>query len=261
MCASGLVAARVQVLVCEPIPDVWVDWMDSLLVNCGGKPWPLDRPETAPLKDRPSPVQLVVVGSSKTTDACHDLKSGFMEAKQQELIFNPSSKDLVSSDKHDAFVAFKWSSLITVRAVNAFLQASADIAAAASSPEPQTVGDGPSSPFLIPSFVRVSYVSEENNKVAKWRMHGDFFHPAAWEISKDSFDMTWIPHSLSGAGGIHGLCYDATAAPRKLGSGCECGQWWLYMTKLQMPISPDVYASEQTPPPVQGGSNFYLDVD
>ena len=32
----------------------------------------------------------------------------------------------------------------------------------------------PSSPFLIPSFTRVSYLSEENNKVAKWRLHGTY---------------------------------------------------------------------------------------
>ena len=102
--------------------------------------------------------------------------------------FDPSVKtthpDLVSSDDHDLFVAMKWSTLVTVRSINSFLQASADLAIAAVSKDNQTPmdkddeGDGvtvvlsssPSSPYLIPSFVRVSYVSEENNKVAKWRM-------------------------------------------------------------------------------------------
>ena len=42
MCATGQIAARVQVLVCEPIPGKWTDWMDSKLVNCGGKPAPLE---------------------------------------------------------------------------------------------------------------------------------------------------------------------------------------------------------------------------
>jgi hypothetical protein len=67
--------------------------------------------------------------------------------------------------------------------------------------------NAPSSPFSIPSFLRFSDVSEENVKVAKWRMHGDFFHPAAWEICKDAYEMTWIEHSLSGSGGVNGLCF------------------------------------------------------
>ena len=36
MCATGQIAARLQVLVCEPIPTAWTNWMDSLLVDCGG---------------------------------------------------------------------------------------------------------------------------------------------------------------------------------------------------------------------------------
>ena len=58
----------------------------------------------------------------------------------------------------------KWSSLVTIRSVNAFLQASADIAAAAASPRNQNaaapeknkdgvtvaLSNSPSSPFLIP---------------------------------------------------------------------------------------------------------------
>jgi hypothetical protein len=177
--------------------------------------------------------------------------------------------------------------LITIRAIHAFLQASADMAAAAASPlqhdggPPKLEVDAhgnrvamqvPASPFLIPSFVRVSYVSEENSKVAKWRMHGDFFHPAAWEVCKDSFDVTWIPHSLSGAGGIHGLCYmnddnDKAAVARQLSSFTDpndnnkneedCGQWWIYFSELQMPTSPEVYANEVTPPIVHGGSNHF----
>ncbi|GKZ01489.1 hypothetical protein MPSEU_001099500 [Mayamaea pseudoterrestris] len=290
MCKTGLIAARVQMLVCEPIPDKWVEWMDSHLVYCGGKPWPLDKKTTDDVKmeERPSPLQVVVTASVSSADACHDLKSGFMEKRMQDLILappylggkgsvDPSVKtthaDLVSSDDHDVYIAMRWSSLVTIRSVHAFLQASADIAAAASSPLHQApiapekdasgnpiAPNGPSSPFLVPSFVRVSYVSEENPKVAKWRMHGDFFHPAAWEICKDSFDTTWIPHSLSGAGGINGICYnkDVTSAARSLTQkDTDCGQWWVYFTELQMPMSPEVYANEISPPVVQGGSNFF----
>lgn len=298
MCQTGQVAARVQILVCEPIPGKWTDWMDSLLVNCGGKPAPLQAAKKSgspyeggiKVEERPSPVQVVVVASAATADTCHDLKSGFMEKRMQDLILappflgggemkskNPAVKtthpDLVSSDDHDLYVAMKWSSLVTVRAVNGFLQASADIAAAAVSPRNQkpspaekaadgvtvSISSAPSSPFLVPSFVRVSYVSEENSKVAKWRMHGDFFHPAAWEVCKDSFDMTWIPDSLSGAGGVNGLCYakkGAVATARELKEGEDCGQWWVYMAEEQMPTTPEVYANEVTAPLVQGGSNF-----
>jgi hypothetical protein len=269
LCETGLVAARVQMLVCEPIPDVWTEWMDSLLPSCGGKVWPHDRPLEAPqkLEQRPSPVQIVVAGSPKTADTCHDLKSGFMEQRMQDLVLASHKKDgsksthpdLVSTDDHDLYIASKWSNLITIRSVHAFLQASADLAAAAASPDVSSLVDGPSSPFLVPSFVRVAYVSEENSKVAKWRMHGDFFHPAAWEICRDSFDMTWIPHSLAGAGGVSGLCYEQAAqlkTTRQLQETSECGQWWLYFTELQMPLSPEIYANEQVPAPVAGGSNF-----
>ena len=99
--------------------------------------------------------------------------------------FDPSAKtthpDLISSDDHDMYVALKWSTLITIRGVNSFLQASADLAIAAlsndDSQQPNVgkedeedgvtvvLSSAPSSPYLIPSFVRVSYVSEENNKV------------------------------------------------------------------------------------------------
>ena len=106
------------------------------------------------------------------------------------------------------------------------------------------------SPFLIPSFVRVSYVSEENNKVAKWRMHGDFFHPAAWEICRESFDMTFIPHSLSGSGGINGYCYAGDEQ-----KDVSCGQWWVYMAESQMPTTPEIYANVYRAPLVMGGSN------
>ena len=205
MCATGLIAARVQVLVCEPIPGVWTDWMDSMLPNCGGKADPMKEEGNSDpsVEERASPVQVVVTANAKTADVCHDLKSGFMEQRMQDLVlsppylsdkdvdasnFDPSVKtthpDLVSSDDHDLFVAMKWSTLVTVRSINSFLQASADLAIAAVSKDNQTPmdkddeGDGvtvvlsssPSSPYLIPSFVRVSYVSEENNKVAKWRM-------------------------------------------------------------------------------------------
>lgn len=270
MCATGLIAARVQILVCEPIPAKWTEWMDAQLVNCGGKPWPLDRKleETQEVEDRPSPLQTVVVGSAGTAEACHDLKSGFMEKRQQDLVIaapvnsdgdvskKQTNSNLVSSDDFDLHVAYKWTSLVTLRSVNSFLQASADIAAAAGSPSTAiTGGKGPASAFLIPSFVRMAYVSEENAKVAKWRMHGDFFHPAAWEICKDSFDMTWIPNSLSGAGGISSICTaHGSTNSRKLEDG-QCGQWWVYFTELQMPTSPEIYANEYTPTPVQGGSN------
>lgn len=272
LCESGLFAAKVQVLVCEPIPSVWTEWMDSMLPACGGKSFTYSETdeEKVSVEDRPSPVQIVVAASATTADSCHNLKSGFMEKRMQDIVIAPTldgkadpqikttHPDLFSSDEHDMYVALKWSSLVTMRAVHAFLQASADMATAASSNVMATMeGSKPSSPFLIPSFVRVSYVSEENNKVAKWRMHGDFFHPAAWEINKDSFEMTFIPDSLSGNGGINSICTGSrTAAARKLNRADECGQWWVYMTELQMPTSPEVYANEVAPPPVQGGSNF-----
>jgi hypothetical protein len=312
MCATGLVAARLQILVCEQIHPKWMEWIDSHLVHCGGKPWPVGQKvfddQITLDADRPSPVQIVVAGSAQTAERCHDLKSGFMEKRQQDLIIappisssnnkdttngnsniNPSGKptdpSLVSSDNHDLYVGMKWSSLVTIRSVSAFLQASADIAAAGSSSSSDSSsikaeGKSPASPFVIPSFVRVSYVSEENSKPAKWRMHGDFFHPAAWEICKDSFDVTWIPNSLSGPNGVTPICPGAAAAttaaaggdnkalaaassavtsPRKLGQGDACGQWWVYFTELQMPTSPEVYANEVVPPLVQGGSNgFYM---
>ena len=309
-------AVRVQILVCEPIPAPWVEWMDALVPQCGGTAAPYtesfiqrqasnrEHPYTEGMtvEDRPSPVQVVVVASASTASTCHDLKSGFMEQRMQDLILAPpylnkngtmvenavngtrilrtklkggpnvlqdldpfikgTHADLVSSDPYDLYIALKWSSLLTLRAVSAFVQASADVVAAAASPKnqsPTTIQgeDGsttegtfstssiPPSPFLIPSFVRVSYISEENNKVAKWRMHGDFFHPAAWEICKDSFDMLWLPHSLAGStqsslsekdgfsplflninngkkimanvqvsSPIRGLCYDATFQSR-----------------------------------------------
>lgn len=282
MCATGLIAARVQVLVCEPIPGVWTDWMDSMLPNCGGKMDPMkveERAEdSAKVDERASPVQVVVTANAKTADVCHDLKSGFMEQRMQDLVLSPpyltdanvdlggfdpavktTHRDLVSSDDHDLYVAFKWSTLITVRAINAFVQASADLAIAAASRDKKpmdkdeeqdgvtvVLSNSPTSPFLIPSFVRVSYVSEENNKVAKWRMHGDFFHPAAWEICKDSFDMSWIPESLSGSGGVTPACQGHE----------DCGQWWVYFAEEQMPTTPEIYANEVTAPLVQGGSNY-----
>jgi hypothetical protein len=302
MCATGQVAARVQVLVCEPISARWTEWMDSLLPHCGGKVSDLAKidAQSTKVEDRASPVQVVVVATTNSADVCHDLKSGFMERRTQDLILappysgegkeasgadveNPAVKathpDLISSDDHDLYVGLKWTSMVTMRAVHSFLQASADLAAGASSPVNQDPaartevnGDGvsiaitnaPSSPFLIPSFVRVSYVSEENAKVAKWRMHGDFFHPAAWEICKDSFEVTWIEHSLSGPGGVNGLCYESATKSEMqkriksadlVGGSIDCGQWWVYMTELQMPTTPDVYANEFTPPVVQGGSN------
>lgn len=91
-------------------------------------------------------------------------------------------------------------------------------------------------------------------------MHGDFFHPAAWEVCKDSFDMTWIPDSLSGNGGINGICFegnDIIAGENMLDGSEDCGQWWIYMAEEQMPLSPEVYANEVTTPLVQGGSNYF----
>eukprot|EP00957_Ditylum_brightwellii_P008704 660656-Ditylum_brightwellii.AAC.1 len=82
MCATGQIAARVQVLVCEPIPGVWTDWMDSMMPNCGGKPALIPKAgdkdpyaDGAEVEDRPSPVQVVVVAGASTADTCHDLKS------------------------------------------------------------------------------------------------------------------------------------------------------------------------------------------
>jgi len=300
MCATNQVAARVQVLVCEPIDARWTEWMDSLLPHCGGKISDLSNVsgKNSNVEERASPVQVVVVATMESAETCHDLKSGFMERRTQDLILAPpflgdaekasdienvatkrTHPDLISSDDHDLYIGLKWTSLVTLRAVNSFLQASADIAAGAASPinnkdtdkknnkldeTDVVVSNTPSSPFLVPSFTRVSYVSEENAKVAKWRMHGDFFHPAAWEICKDSFELTWINHSLSGPGGVNGLCYDLStqsAMKRRLNKdgdagSMDCGQWWIYMTELQMPNSPDVYANEVTPPIVQGGSNY-----
>lgn len=295
MCATGQIAARVQMLVCEPIPAKWTEWLDSMLVNCGGKKAPALNDPNAEIKveERASPVQVVVVASASTADTCHDLKSGFMEKRVQDLVLAPpylgdgkvkdpkdpgASKtthpDLISTDDHDLYVAMKWSSLVTIRSVHAFLQASADLAAAAASPKNQkpkvektadgstvAANKGPSSPFLIPSFVRMSYVSEENSKVAKWRMHGDFFHPAAWEICKDSFDTTWITDSLSGAGGVNSMCEKNADTPastaRRLADDDGCGQWWVYFTEYQMPTSPEVYANEATAPIIEGGSNYF----
>lgn len=277
MCATGLIAARVQVLVCEPIDDQWVDWMDSLMPHCGGKPHPMDRPNVDDkLEDRPSPVQIVVTSTAADAAVCHDLKSGYMERRSQSLILSvppadqksaangkTASTTLVSSDDHDAYVSLKWSTLVTMRAVSAFLQASADLAAAANSPVALQMNDRsmPASPFLIPSFVRVAYLSEENSKTAKWRMHGDFFHPATVDVDGDSFDVAWIPDSLATPQGIKTLCQPSTAGavPRKLrqDGASSCGQWWLYFTELQMPVSPDVYANEHTPPLIQGGSNSF----
>ena len=278
MCATGLIAARVQVLVCEPIDDKWVNWMDSLMPNCGGKPHPMDRPNVDDkLEDRPSPVQIVVASTAADAASCHDLKSGYMERRTQSLILSvpPSdqtsasngktaSSTLVSSDDHDMYVAMKWSTLVTMRAVSAFLQASADLAAAAQASdalESRAKVDPslPASPFLIPSFIRVAYLSEENSKTAKWRMHGDFFHPATVDMDGDSFDVAWIANSLATPRGIKSLCQPsiAGAVPRKLlqTNNDSCGQWWIYFTELQMPVSPDVYANEHTPALVQGGSN------
>ena len=175
--------------------------MDSMLPNCGGKVDPMSRNKDVEdgdptVEERPSPVQVVVTANPKTADVCHDLKSGFMEQRMQDLVlsppylvdnqvdmksFDPTVKkthpDLVSSDDHDLYVALKWSTLVTVRSVNSFLQASADLATAATlktSLSKEDQGDGvtvvlttdSSSPYLIPSFVRVSYVSEENHKVS-----------------------------------------------------------------------------------------------
>lgn len=305
MCATGLMAVRLQILVCEPIPGIWTDWMDSMLTNCGGMSAPLTEHSKngspydggVDVTDRPSPIQVVVVASANTADTCHDLKSGFMEKRMQDLILAPpylekagdvllnnfdssiktTHRDLVSSDDHDLYVGMKWSSLVSTRSIFSFLQASADLAVAAASPhniassnsEKETDGsevvlNGPHSPFLIPSFIRVSYVSEENNKVAKWRMHGDFFHPAAWEICKDSFDVTWIPDSLSGNRGISGICYEKkspaySSVQQKMNQSEEesCGQWWIYMAEEQMPTSPEIYANEETSTLVQGGSNSF----
>ena len=210
MCATGMIAARVMVLVCEPIPGVWTDWLDSMLPHCGGKADPMtkkDGDKDPKVEERPSPVQVVVTANPKTADVCHDLKSGFMEQRMQDLVLSPpylvdakvdmsnldptvkkTHPDLVSSDDHDLYVAMKWSTLVTVRSVNSFLQASADLATAATS---QTLtgkddeGDGvtvilssaSSSPYLIPSFVRVSYVSEENHKVGKSAITLVYFSP------------------------------------------------------------------------------------
>jgi hypothetical protein len=265
MCATGLVAARVQLLVCEPIDARWVEWLDSQLVHCGGKAWPMDQldPNIVKLEDRPSPLQAVVASTAADAGQCHDLKSGYMEKRAQSLILSAPKSDetagkngklknpsLVSSDDFDLYVSLKWSTMVTTRALSSFLQASADLSAASlASPSTDPM---PESPFLVPSFVRVSYLSEENSKVAKWRMHGDFFHPATNDMDQDSFDVAWIPGSLA-ISDVKPLCQ--STGQFKLPSGNGCGQWWIYFTELQMPTSPDVYANEHVPPLVPGGSN------
>jgi hypothetical protein len=283
MCASGLIAAKIQVLVCEPIHPQWIEWMDAHLVQCGGMPWPDnkrveeinfnegDAALPAVLEDRPSPVQIVVAGPQESAEQCHDAKSGFMEQRMQGLILKTSNGDdkdksrLVSNGTHDLHVSLKWSTLVTMRAVASFLQASADLQVVPNDAKKGTAAKT----TMIPSFVRVSYLSEENFKEAKWRMHGDFFHPAAWEVCKDSYAVEWIPNSLAGysetMGGIHPVCpqasgaarLDATTSPRKLGNDSSCGQWWIAFNELQMPISPEIYANEQVPSIVSGGSNFF----
>lgn len=80
-------------------------------------------------------------------------------------------------------------------------------------------------------------------------MHGDFFHPAAWEICKDSFEMTFLPYSLSSHSGVNPTC------PKELDG--PCGQWWVFFTEEQMATAPEVYANENTVPLVRGGSNFF----
>ena len=213
MCATNQVAACVQVLVFEPISAKWTKWMDSLVPHCGGKVSKLEQMDmkTQQVKERASPIQVVVVATVDSANTCHDLQSGFMERRTQDLFLAPpfvgdnsnsgstgdtsnlamkrTHPDLVSSADHDVYVGLKWTSLVTVRALHSFLQASADLAAGATSSinnkqqdteedntsNDLTVSTAPLSPFLIPSFVCVSYVSEENTKVAKWRMHGDFF--------------------------------------------------------------------------------------
>merc|ERR1719162_1470035 len=72
--------------------------------------------------------------------------------------------------------------------------------------------------------------------------------------------MTWITDSLSGNGGVNGICYDRTspsysAVRRRLPGEADCGQWWVYMAEEQMSLSPEVYANEASTPIVQGGSN------
>lgn len=67
------------------------------------------------------------------------------------------------------------------------------------------------------------------------------------EVCKDFFDVSWIPENLSGSGVITPVCD---------GSQKDCGQWWAYFAEEQMPVTPEIYANEVTPPLVQGGSNY-----
>lgn len=153
---------------------------------------------------------------------------------------------------------------MTIRAIHSFLQASADLTAAgAASPNPPLSS---SYGIPIPSFVRVSYLSNESRKASKYRLHGDYFHPAAWEICKDSYETAWIKNSLSGSGGANGLCYNNNGGngqqekkrSRRLDRPSDdCGQWWIQMTESQVPTEPEVYANQRTPPVVKGGSNFF----
>jgi len=86
MCRTGFLAVRLQVLVCEPIPRVWTDWMDSMVPSCGGQSAPFMGGREAEDEERPSPIQVVVVASAQTADECHNLKSAFMEKRMQDVI-------------------------------------------------------------------------------------------------------------------------------------------------------------------------------
>jgi len=90
-------------------------------------------------------------------------------------------------------------------------------------------------------------------------MHGDFFHPAAWEVSKESYEMTWIPDSLS-SNDVTGACKSVVVTEeepkRRLQEDDECGQWWIFMKEEQMPTTPEIFANMVTPAVVRGGSNY-----
>jgi len=86
MCRTGFLAVRLQVLVCEPIPRVWTDWMDSMVPSCGEQSAPFMGGREAEDEERPSPIQVVVVASAQTAAECHNLKSAFTEKRMQDVI-------------------------------------------------------------------------------------------------------------------------------------------------------------------------------
>ena len=65
-------------------------------------------------------------------------------------------------------------------------------------------------------------------------------------MCRDSYDTTWISNSLS----------DENVKIACSSNAKDCGQWWIYMTREQMPTTPEIVGNKITPTLVRGGSNF-----